>query len=98
MEMSKFHEALHPHFILAEDCIDRYSSFIRSQLKQDNVAIFVYEDTGKITGMIKVKIENRPPVYRTTSEGFIQEISVASEAQRRGIGKKLVQFKLCLKT
>ena len=88
--MSDYHQRIDKHFELSVNSKEVYRPYVKSLVGKENIAVFVYEENKEVIGSIIVKIESRPPVYKVSNAGFIQEVSVSTEFQKKGIGLQLV--------
>ena len=68
-----------------------YAWFLGTQLKEDDVAVFVAERHDAIVGYLFAGVE--PQSWKELREqcGFIHDVLVAPEAQRHGIARALVE-------
>lgn len=67
-----------------------YAWFLGSQLKEEDVAIFVAERGGLVVGYIYAGLEPQSWKELREAAGFIHDIVVAPEAQRHGVAGALV--------
>ena len=76
-----------PHANLAEG----YAWFLRSQLKEKDVVIFVAERTGAVVGYVYAGLE--PQSWKELREmaGFIHDVIVEESSRRRGIAGLLLE-------
>jgi ribosomal protein S18 acetylase RimI-like enzyme len=67
-----------------------YAWFLRTQLRQDAVAVFVAEQEGSVVGYVYAGIE--PQSWKELREraGFIHDIVVTSESRRGGVARELM--------
>ncbi len=66
-----------------------FLEYIKALYLMENSLVLVAESDGKILGYIICKIGEKPPVYKDIYFGEIDNLAVAVEYQRRGIGQKL---------
>jgi len=68
-----------------------YAWFLGTQLKEEDVAVFVAERSGAVVGYVYAGIE--PQSWKELRElaGFIHDVVVAPEAQRTGVASALVE-------
>ena len=68
-----------------------YGWFLGTQLKEDDVAVFVAERSGDVIGYVYAGIE--PQSWKELREmaGFIHDVVVSGEAQRGGVASALVE-------
>ena len=68
-----------------------YAWFLGTQLKEDDVAVFVAERSGAVLGYVYAGIEPQSWKELRESAGFIHDVVVAPEAQRTGVASSLVE-------
>jgi ribosomal protein S18 acetylase RimI-like enzyme len=68
-----------------------YSWFLRSQLKQQDVAIFVAERAGAIVGYVYAGIEPRSWKELRETAGFIHDVLVEDSSRRMGLAESLLE-------
>jgi len=68
-----------------------YAWFLGTQLKEDDVAIFVAERAGTIVGYVYAGVESQSWKELRETAGFIHDVLVLPEAQRRGIAHALLE-------
>ena len=68
-----------------------YAWFLGTQLKEDDVAVFVAERSGAVLGYVYAGIEPQSWKELRESAGFIHDVVVAPEAQRTGVASALVE-------
>jgi len=68
-----------------------YGWFLGTQLREDDVAVFVAERSGDVIGYVYAGIE--PQSWKELREmaGFIHDVVVSGEAQRGGVASALVE-------
>ena len=67
-----------------------WEKMFEGELKNDDTAIFVAEEKGKIAGHIFTKKELFLPMFKEDSYGNLMQFFVAEEFRGKGIGKKLI--------
>jgi ribosomal protein S18 acetylase RimI-like enzyme len=67
-----------------------YAWFLGSQLKEEDVAVFVAEQSGRIVGYVYAGLEPQSWKELREAAGFIHDVVVAPEAQRQGVAKALI--------
>jgi len=87
------HHAFDPERFIApgSDPEGGYEWFLRSQLKQDDAAVFVAEQGGAVTGYVFAALE--PISWKELREacGFIHDIAVDEAGRRSGVATALMQ-------
>ncbi len=68
-----------------------YAHFLRTQLAERDVAIFVAERAGAIIGYVYAGIEPRSWKELRDAAGFIHDVVVDPNAQRSGVGTRLIE-------
>jgi ribosomal protein S18 acetylase RimI-like enzyme len=68
-----------------------YAWFLGSQLKEDDVAVFVAERSGSIVGYVYAGLEPQSWKELREAAGFIHDVVVAPEAQRHGVASALIE-------
>ena len=68
-----------------------YAWFLGSQLKEDDVAVFVAERSGDVIGYVYAGMEPQSWKELREKAGFIHDVVVAPEAQRTGVASALVE-------
>jgi ribosomal protein S18 acetylase RimI-like enzyme len=67
-----------------------YAWFLGTQLKEDDVAVFVAERSGRIVGYVYAGLEPQSWKELREAAGFIHDVVVSPEAQRQGVAKALI--------
>jgi len=70
---------------------DGYAHFLRTQLAEEDVAIFVAERAGAIVGYVYAGIEPRSWKELRDVAGFIHDVLVDPAARRSGVGTRLIE-------
>jgi ribosomal protein S18 acetylase RimI-like enzyme len=68
-----------------------YAWFLGTQLKEEDVAVFVAERSGRVIGYVYAGMEPQSWKELREAAGFIQDVVVAPEAQRAGVASALVE-------
>ncbi len=90
-ELMKQHLAYDPRWQqLKKNAVNLYRRYIRKQIKNPRVAIFVAEQRGKIIGHITCKVGKRPPVYVIDKTGYVGEVFVDMQFRKQGVGTSLM--------
>jgi RimJ/RimL family protein N-acetyltransferase len=71
----------------------RGADFFDALFADENAALFVAESSGKMIGFVLVRIRQRPgiPIIVPGAYGVIEDIVVAPEARRSGLGRELIK-------
>jgi ribosomal protein S18 acetylase RimI-like enzyme len=67
-----------------------YAWFLGSQLKEDDVAVFVAEKSDSVIGYVYAALEPQSWKELRDAAGYIHDIVVVPEAQRHGVASALV--------
>ena len=67
-----------------------YGWFLGTQIKEDDVAVFVAERSGAVVGYVYAGLEPQSWKELRDAAGFIHDVVVAPEAQRHGVASALV--------
>lgn len=68
-----------------------YAQFLRRQLAEDDVAIFVAERAGAIIGYVYAGVEPRSWKELRDVAGFIHDVVVDPDARRSGVATRLIE-------
>ena len=70
---------------------DGYAHFLRTQLAEEDVAIFVAERAGAVVGYVYAGIEPRSWKELRDVAGFIHDVVVDPAARGAGVGTRLIE-------
>jgi ribosomal protein S18 acetylase RimI-like enzyme len=68
-----------------------YAWFLGPQLQDEDVAVFVAEQSGVVIGYVYAGLEPQSWKELREAAGFVHDVAVAPEAQRTGIASALVE-------
>ena len=68
-----------------------YAWFLGTQLKEDDVAVFVAERSGEVSGYVYAGTEPQSWKELREAAGFIHDVVVAADARRTGVASALVE-------
>jgi len=87
------HYAFDPQRFMAPrgDAESGYAWFLGTQLKEEDVAVFVAERSGVVIGYVYAAMEPQSWKELRDAAGFIHDVVVAPEAQRIGVASALVE-------
>ncbi|MGE5415778.1 MAG: N-acetyltransferase family protein [Acidobacteriota bacterium] len=88
-EFARFHEMRDSSFTHVDECADIWGNFVEGHLSSDDALVVVAEVDGQIAGYCVAMIQTKPPVYRDTIHGYVDNLGVLEEYQRKGIGESL---------
>lgn len=83
--------AREPRFDVAEDAPARWRNDFSLWLRDDRRRVFVAARGGEVVGFVTAHRWAPPPIYALSSEVYLDELYVAPEARRSGLGTRLVQ-------
>jgi ribosomal protein S18 acetylase RimI-like enzyme len=93
-EFVKFHEKCDPCFRKLKNHDSFFIEYIDKNLKSRKAMMYVAELNNEIIGYCLGVIQNKPPVYKSPTYGYIDNIAVLTKYQNNGIGEKLfIQMK-----
>ena len=81
---------LDSRFAIAEDAMERWNNDYLLWLEDETHRIYAAEPEESIVGLVTAHRWGPPPIYEPSSEVYLDEIYVAPEARREGIGSQLV--------
>jgi GNAT superfamily N-acetyltransferase len=87
------HYAFDPQRFMAPrgDSESGYAWFLGTQLKEEDVAVFVAERSGNVIGYVYAGMEPQSWKELRETAGFIHDVVVVPEAQRTGVASALVE-------
>jgi GNAT superfamily N-acetyltransferase len=87
------HYAFDPQRFMAPrgDPESGYGWFLGTQLREDDVAVFVAERSGEVIGYVYAGMEPQSWKELREAAGFIHDVVVAPQAQRTGVASALVE-------
>ncbi len=89
----RMHHAYDPQRFMAPrgDPEEGYAWFLGTQLKEDDVAVFVAERGGLVVGYVYAGLEPQSWKELREEAGFIHDVVVAKEVRRLGIASALLE-------
>jgi ribosomal protein S18 acetylase RimI-like enzyme len=86
------HYAFDPLRFMAphENSEQGYAWFLGTQIKEDDVAVFVAERSGAVVGYVYAGLEPQSWKELRDAAGFIHDVVVVPEAQRHGVASALI--------
>ena len=85
------HGRLDDRFGHAADARMRWENDFPVWLRDTTWRIFVAEQDGRVVGFASAQRWAPPPVYAEAQEVYLNELYVAPEVRRRGVGRRLVE-------
>lgn len=91
-EMMAYHINLDHYFYrLKRNAIQSHKKYLNRNIRSKNAGFFIAEDNGKIVGYVGGWIEDRPPCYQISKNGYLAEEIVIKNCRKQGIGKRLTK-------
>ena len=88
-EMMDFHKECDRFFSRTATAHKGWVEFITTHISNNNSCVLVAERNGRIVGHCLAFTEKYPPVLKTKRYGLFQEIAVAANHRRCGVGERL---------
>lgn len=89
-ELMDYIAELEPHFKRSSDGHLNFEKYLKGSLESENAVVLVAEIENETIGFCMAHITDFFPVINNTTYGFISDLMVKKEHQRRGTGTKLV--------
>ena len=83
-------EQMEGRFERADDAEERWRNDYEEWLRDDEQRIFVAERKGEVSGYVSACRWFTSPIYKAARELFIEEMYVAPDRRRKGIGRALL--------
>ena len=90
LALMREHAALDARFAVADDALQRWKNDFPHVLADETRRLFVAEQAGELAGFASAQRWAPPPIYAAEGEIYLNELYVAPEARRRGLGRRLV--------
>jgi ribosomal protein S18 acetylase RimI-like enzyme len=84
------HASIDPAFRMRGDAADGVRDLLHALARDEDAAVFVYDEDGDLPGMCIVRIDHQPPIMCEVERAEITDLGVRSDARRRGIATALV--------
>jgi GNAT superfamily N-acetyltransferase len=84
------HSHLDPLFTERSEAGDEVRELLRAQLADADMAIFVSERAGELTGFCGVRIDRAPPILVEVERAQITDLFVVEHLRRQGLARALV--------
>lgn len=88
--MMDFHGEIHSYFKPSQNGDKNFRVFLKKQIGSSNAVVLVAEDNGKIIGFCLGLIMEYPPVFVHRRKGHINDMVVAENYQKKGVGEELL--------
>ena len=93
-EYVDFHARYDPSYKRSRNAQRNFSKIISSQITNRNALVLVAVEKRKTVGFLHASIAHKPPVFELEKFGSINDLAVAQDCRRSGIGTAL--YKSCL--
>lgn len=90
-EMMAVHSGLDSRFRFAPGALDECERHLWASMRSRSCKVVVAEAEGRVVGYGVAEIHVRRPIYPVGSYGFISDLAVTREFQRRGIGTQIAR-------
>lgn len=91
-EMMAAHSARHRSFAMVEDSLARWLEMAADLMaRRDGFVLVAAAPPAPPLGFALGWLADNPPIYQRGQIGFVSELAVATEAQRRGVGGALLE-------
>jgi ribosomal protein S18 acetylase RimI-like enzyme len=94
LELTRHHAALGGPFALRRGAAPEVRRLLAAQLRDPDLACFVFEEGGALAGFCAVRIDRALPIAEETRRAEITDLAVRAGARRRGIGSALAEAAL----
>lgn len=89
-DLTTYKVNLEPYLTLAKDHIQTARDYLSGKLLDPDTIVLLARENGRAVGYLMGFVIFPPPVFTPRKIGFINEVAVADEFRRRGIGTSLV--------
>jgi ribosomal protein S18 acetylase RimI-like enzyme len=86
-----FHAVCDPRFLRRAGSEDGFAQHLRSHLGKADYLLLVAEIDGDVVAFLNGELLQYPPCFADRDHGFIDNMAVSSQWQRRGIGTALLE-------
>ena len=90
-ELTDFHRDIDPFFTRNKKGHTYFEKYTTEQIEADDAYVVVCLDKGEVVGFAIAFIYVYPPLFLEKTCGFISDIAVTNEYQRKGIGSTLLE-------
>lgn len=91
MQLLDEQAALEGRFEIADDALERWENDFPMWLDDETSRIYVAERDEQIVGFATARRWGPPPIYKESSEVYLDELYVQPERRRRGLGTQLLR-------
>lgn len=89
-EFMDFHKDIDPFFTRSEDGHVAMRTHVHDIIDSQDAQVLVALDNKHVVAYSIAEIHTRPPVFQQRTCGFISDLAVKSDYQRKGIGSRMV--------
>lgn len=89
-EFMDFHNELNLFHSRREDAHKSWEVFLRKSMESERSQALVCINQDEIVAFSLAHVKDCPPIFRYDKMGFISDMSVKQEYQRKGIGEKML--------
>jgi GNAT superfamily N-acetyltransferase len=89
VEITIHHAAIDPLFTLRSGAEPEIGRLLESQLRDPDVAVFVWDAAEDLLGFCSVRVDRAPPILEETRRAEITDLGVRASARRQGVGRAL---------
>ena len=91
-EFMDFHRDIDPHWTRAEDGHVHFDKRVRELMASEDALVLVALQAGQIVAYSLSEIRRNPPVMARETFGYISDMAVAANHQRRGAGGQMLTW------
>jgi GNAT superfamily N-acetyltransferase len=85
------HAAIEPAFRMRGGTRERLPKLLARQLRDPDMAIFVWEESCDLVGFCSVRVERSPAALVEAARAEIADLGVRADRRRNGVGRALVE-------
>lgn len=89
-EFMDFHKSVDPYFARSEDGHLNFGKFVKELIKKEDSQVLVALEQDRVVAYSIAQIAKRPPAFQDQTYGFISDVAVKSNYQRKGIGERIL--------
>ncbi len=89
-EFMDFHREIDSYYARSEGGHVNFGNYVRDLIKAEGSQVLVALEQGVVVAYSISQIAKRPPVFEHQDYGFISDVAVKSNHQRKGIGERLL--------
>jgi GNAT superfamily N-acetyltransferase len=86
-----FHGHIDPNFFVVPGAEKSYRKHLLKHITRKNMTVLIAVKEKKILGSCMLSLHANPPIFKLKKIGFIEEMFVADEYQRTGVGSALLK-------